>query len=334
VIDLIGREREAVADAGKLTLAVGPAAQYVVGLGEGVGASLAGPVRRPGKVPELNPSQVVLVGYFGAGRLDKDANYMVVEGGKPVPFAVDTYNFDEAKPMAGRVRLEVPKGWKADRTEAQVELAPLGRESLSFALTPGPSAAPGTVKVWVRGAFPGPKVAPSVSHARVDLSSVEPTRRESLNLESPAAWKPNISGNGTMEVKAGAEGGVSFPIAFTAAGDRWCYPSAPFDPPRDWRKFQALAFEYRFDTDDPGTVVRAQIIEKGGSAYITPAYPASREWRRVVALFTDCGYGPWSAKDEDGRLDLDDVGGLLIGCNTGLDKLTLEVRKVEVVGFD
>jgi len=334
VIDLIGREREAVADAGKLTLAVGPAAHYILGLGDGIEALLAGPVRAPGRQPKLDPSKVVLVGHLDAGRLDKDANYMLVEAGKPAPFTVDLYNFDEAEPTAGRVRIEVPKGWRADRSEAQVELAAMGRESLSFTLTPGPAEATGTVKVWVRGEFPGPKVAPSASHARVDLSSVEPTRRESLDLESPPAWKSNISGNGTMEIKPGAEGGVSFPIAFTAAGDRWCYPSAPFDRPRDWTRFQALAFEYRFDTDDQGTVARAQIIEKGGSAYITPPYPATKEWRRVVALFADCGYGPWSAKDEDGKLDLDDVGGLLIGCNTGLDKLTLEVRKVEVVGFD
>ncbi len=332
VVDLIGREREATADNGTLVLSIGPAAQYVVGLGDSVTSQLTGPVRAPGKLPRLNPSKVVLVGYFGGGRLDKDANDMVVEAGKPVPFTVDVYNFDEGAATKGRVRLELPKGWTANRVDAQVALPPLGRQSLAFALTPG-AADTDRAKVWVRGDFPGPKVAPSVSHARIDLSKVEPARRQTLDLDAPAAWLANISGNGKMEIQPGAEGGVAFAITFTAPGDRWCYPRVTFPRTQDWSKFQALAFEYRCDTEDPDTVVRVQPLENGGSAYISPAFPATKTWRRALVLWSDCSYGPWSPKDADGKLDLDDIGGLLIGCNTKLDKLTLEVRKVEVVGF-
>jgi hypothetical protein len=334
VADLVGREREAEAPGGALTLTVGPAAQYILGLGQGVRRDLTGETRPPGKRPRLDPSKVVVVGYFGAGRLDKDANHVVVEARKPVPFTVDVYNMDEAKPATGRVRLRLPKGWQADRAEAELKLTAMGRESLALTITPGASEAAQTAKVRVEGDFPGPRVAPSVSYARVDLSSVEPARREALGLDKPEAWQRNVSGNGRMGIRAGAEGGVSFPITFAGEGDRWCYPRAAFARPQDWRKFQALALEYRFDTDDRDTVMRAQLIETGGSAYISPAFPASKEWRRALVLWTDCGYGPWSARDADGKLDLDQIGGLLVGCNTKLGQLTLEVRRLEVVTFE
>jgi hypothetical protein len=46
-------------------------------------------------------------------------------------------------------------------------------------------------------------------------------------------------------------------------------------------------------------------------------------------------YGSWSPKDADGKLDLDQIGSILIGCNTQkLDKLTLEVRNVELLVFE
>ncbi len=333
VVDLVGREREVTTDGGTLALTVGPAAQYVVGLGESAKAQLTGSARPPGKLPQLNPSKTVLVGYFAGGRLDKDANYTVVEAAKPIPFTVDAYNFDEQNATKGRVRVELPDGWTADRTEANVELPPMGRQTLTLNLTPGASAVTTTLKVRVTGDFPGPKVAPSVSYARVDLSGVEPARRQTLNLDAPAAWLANISGNGKMEIKPGPEGGVAFPIAFTAPGDRWCYPRATFAQTQDWRPFQALAFEYRCDTDDSDTVVRAQLIETGGSCYISSSLPATKTWRRALVLWSDCGYGTWSPQDADGKLDLDDIGGLLMGCNTKLDKLTREVRKVDVVGF-
>ena len=158
--------------------------------------------------------------------------------------------------------------------------------------------------------------------------------RLGLDLESPDAWQPNIPGYGKMEVKAGADGGVSFPITFEGRGDRWCYPRADFVAVQDWSQYQALAFEFRFDTDDAGTSARAQVVEAGGSSYICPAQSASKEWTRVVALFGDMTWGPFSQPDPDKRLDLDQIGRLMIGCNTKLDRLTFDVRNVELLAFD
>ncbi len=336
IADLVGREREAEGQDGSVTLQVSPAAQYVVGLGEGVEEELTGEVRKPGKLPHLEPSKVVIVGYLETETIDKDRNAHIVQANQAVRFTVDAYNFDEEQRTQGTIRLELPEGWEADRTEANVRLGPMDRDRLRFELRPrAPQPMRGSPgKVWARGEFPGEKVAPSVSYVRVDLTSLEPARRENLGLEKPEAWKPNIPGYGKMEIRPGADGGVSFPITFEGRGDRWCYPRVDFAEVQDWSQYHALAFEFRFDTDDPNTSARAQVVEAGGSSYLCPAQPASKEWTRVVALFGDMTWGSFSPPDPNQTLDLDQVARLMIGCNTKLDGLTLEVRNVELVAFD
>ncbi|MBM3473102.1 MAG: hypothetical protein FJX75_07550 [Armatimonadetes bacterium] len=333
-IDAVGRERQVQTDGGTLHLSVGPLAQYVTGLGD-VSAQASGQVRPPGKLPKLDPSKVVLVGYIDAGTVDKGSNCHIIRADEPAPFVVDVYNLDEAKPAKGRVTLALPDGWTADRTEAEVSLPPMGRKSLRVHLQPGPTGlAKGTIKIRVEGDFPGPKTAPSVSYVRLDIATVQPKERLSLNLDRVEAWEANIPRYGKMKIEPGPDGGVAFPITFTGPGDRWCYPRARFVGAQDWRQYQAIAFEYRFDTDDDSTSARVQVIETGGSSYICSVHPATKDWRRAVALFADLDYGSWSPKDADGTLDLDQIGEILIGCNTQkLEKLTLEVRNVELLAF-
>jgi hypothetical protein len=69
--------------------------------------------------------------------------------------------------------------------------------------------------------------------------------------------------------------------------------------------------------------------------YAGTAQDATREWRRVVAPFSEMTWGSYSPADPNGRLDLDQITSLLIGCNTEkLERLTLEVRNVELLAFD
>jgi hypothetical protein len=336
VVDLIGREHQAQTEGGVLTLAVGPAAQYVVGLADPL-PELSGTPRPRGKLPSLDPSKVVLVGYPEHSKLDKGSNTHQVAGGEPIPFVADVYNFDEAAPTQGSVSLGLPAGWAAEPARAEVALEALGRQTVQFALTPAvpDPAARGPAKVKVVGDFPGPKVAPSVSYLRVDLASLKPTRTLDLKLNGVEAWQANISGNGKMTIEPGPDGGVAFPITFEGTADRWCYPRAEFAEVQDWREYHAIAFEYRFDTDDKATSARVQVIESGGSSYLAGGHPATKAWQRAVILLAEMGWGTFSAADPDGKLDLDGIGSILIGCNTqGVDKLTLEVRNVELLAYD
>ncbi len=335
VVDVVGRERQVQTEGGTLTLPVGPATQYVVGLGD-VSSKVTGPVRTPGKLPTLSPSKVVVVGYLESGTVDKGSNCHVIRGDEPAAFVVDVYNFDEAHPAKGRVTVKLPEGWKGEGTEAEVSLEPLGRETLRLALQPAATRlAEGPAKLRVEADFPGPPVASSVSYARVDLATVEPTRRLDLKLNDVGAWEPNIPNYGKMEIKPGADGGVAFPITFTGTGDRWCYPRVRYAEAQNWREYQAIAYEFRFDSDDDTTNARVQVLEAGGPAYAAGPTDASKEWQRVVAPFSELTWGSYSPADENRRLDLDRIDGLMIGCNTRkLEKLTLEVRNVELLAFD
>ncbi|MGQ9731719.1 MAG: hypothetical protein ACUVX8_10660 [Candidatus Zipacnadales bacterium] len=336
VADLVGRERQVQTEGGTLRLEVGPSAQYVLGLGD-ASAQLTGDVRPPGKLPSLNPSKVVIMSYLDSERQDKDTNCHLVRGDRPITLIADVYNFNEEKETQGTLSVELPAGWQAVQTEATVHLEALGRQTIRFELTPGfgPPAANGLAKVWVRGDFPGPQVAPSVSYARIDLNTVIPTRRLDLGLNDPTRWQRNIPGYGKMEIKPGAEGGVSFPITYHAPGDRWCYPRVVFGETQDWRAYQGLAFEYRFDTEDDSTSARVQVTERGGSSYLCGPQPASKDWQRAVIAFIQLSWGSHSAADANGHLDLDQIASIMIGCNTRrLEKLTLEVRNVELLAFD
>jgi len=335
VTDVVGRERQVQTEGGTLHLTVGPSAQYVTGLGD-VSGQVTGKVRPPGRLPKLDPSKVVLVGYIDSGTVDKGSNCHLIRGDGPAPFVVDLYNLDEAKPTKGRVSLKLPEGWTADRMDVEVSLEPMGRESLRFQLQPAAvGLAKGPTKIRVEGDFPGPETAPSVSYARLDLATVKPKDVLNLNLDRVEAWEPNIPNYGKMEIKPGPDGGVAFPITFTGPGDRWCYPRARFAGAQDWTKYQAIAFEFRFGTDDDTTSARVQVVETGGSAYLADGQDASKQWQRVVTPFGELGWGTFSPPDADHKLDLDQIGSILIGCNTRkLDQLTFEVRHVELLAFE
>lgn len=333
VVDLIGRAREVAAEGERVSLTVGPSAQYIIGLGDGVRERLEGTVRPPGRFPELAPSKIIIVGHPAEAPIDKDRNYYSVRANAPMRFQVEVYNFDEHESTEGDVSLVLPEGWAADRNSATVRLEPMGREVLWFEITPRGRNLIERQRILVSGDFAGPRVAPSVSHVMVDVTQSEPVRRLEIGLADVGRWLPGVSGNGTATVEATGEGAIAFIARFTAPGDRWCYPQAWFEEVQDWSEYDGLAFEYRFDTDDKGTTCRAQFIEASGAHYVSEGWEAATDWRRAVCLFARASWGSFSPADPSGMLDRDRITGILIGLNTALDNVRLEVRNVELVGY-
>jgi len=333
VVDVVGREHRVAAHEGSVDLEVTASAQYVVGIAPSVLQRLLAPPRQPGKVQRLDPSKTIVVAYPENAPIDKDRNVYTVQSSEPLTFVVDTYNLDEGHSSAGRVRLEPPKGWTTDVGHLDVSLEPMGRHVERITIRPTAGVSPTPVEVTVRGEFGGEPIAPSVSYLRLDMTRAEPVAQESLGLETKDDWSNNISGNGTMSVAGLPGGGVSFPIRFSQPGDRWVYPAAKLPGVVDWSRWHGIAFEYRLDTDDAGTATRVQVIEESGASYIGGGLPATKEWRRAVVLFADLGWGSFSTPDPNGTLDLATVRGLLVGCNTSLDELTLEVRNLELVAY-
>ncbi len=330
--NVVGRRRECEVAGGKLRLAIGPSPQYVIGVGEAALKGLRGTPRPEGKLPANRPSPIVIRGRAQVAQLHKDSDSYVI-GEEPFAYAVEACNFG-GRPTAGRIALELPAGWKAEPAEAAVSLEPMGRMVSEFRITPALTTL-GPQRVRVRPAFEGEQPALAVSSFRFDLARVKPTKELGLGLDEPGKWQKNISGNGTMEIAAGKEGGVRFEATFTASGDRWCYPRADFGRAMDFSAYQGIAFEFRCHADDEATTVRLQLIEPNGACYLTATgWKARKDWTRATAAFADLAWGSYSPKDPNGALDLKAVRALMIGLNTPRDAAWLEVRGVKVVRLE
>lgn len=335
VVDHLGRERDAATGEGEmLALRLGPVPRFITGLGEGVRERLvAAPPRKPGTWRVPSPSPVVLAGRFRDLPVDKAPNYWRVPLGKRSDFDIEVCNLSETQPAHGTVRLELPTGWEADRLEATVDLPPMGRELLTLAVGPREGRPAGRVRLTVTGEFAGTQPAPSVSHATIDVTDAPASRARALEIGDPTRWKSNASGNGSIDIAAGPEGGLAFAIRFAGGGDRWAYPLLGWESDQDWSDFDAVRFEYRTDTDAPDTTVRLQVAEDGGSMYASSPLPSATTWRRVTLALPDLAWGSYSPPDPDGRLDLGRIRTLLIGLNTPRDEVKLSVRNLELVGF-
>ncbi len=327
--DVVGRRSAAEAPGGTLELQVGPSPRYVLGLGDAALAHIKGNVRPVGELPETRPHPVVLRGQARVAELDKNGNQYLL-GQEPFTYAVEVCNLSERENADGVVRVETPEGWSAEPGEARVALGPMGREVLEYRITPATTRA-GVHKLWVRGAFEEGNPQPSVSYFRFDPSRVEPASTRDLGLDDPAAWAKNITGLGSMDIAPATDGGVRFDIRFTAPGDWWCYPRVAFDPPQDWSAYDGLQFEYRCHGDDGETLVRVQVVESGGSAYLTGAgWPAKGAWTRAASLFGDLGWGSHSQPDPNRKLDTDQIATLMIGLNTKRAAPWLAVRNIRL----
>ena len=326
VANVVGRREERVA-AGKLKLAVGPSPQYVIGIQKSTSLFEAGPPRKNEKCMIPRPSPVVVRGQAQGVPIDKDNDCYLI-GGNELTYTVEVCNLAEAAPAAGRVTLELPAGWKAEPQEAGLALEPMGRAVTEFRLTPG-AVALGTLRVRVRPGIEG--AAPAVSCFRFDLSRVKPAKSLGLGLDDPARWQKNISGNGSMEIRPGPDGGARFEVRFSGPGDRWCYPKTDFGRPMDFSAYDGISFEYRFGADDEKTVTHLQVIEPQGACYLSRGWPAKKDWTPATALFQDLDWGSYSPKDPNGKLDTKAIRTLMIGLNTPHDSAWLEVRSVRLV---
>jgi hypothetical protein len=134
-------------------------------------------------------------------------------------------------------------------------------------------------------------------------------------------WQPMAS-DGT-DLQRAAEGKA---IAWSAAlgpGDRWVYPMMALGegerPPADARGVGvALTL-----VEGEGTF-RAVVREENGSGYLLEfaVQPKRGEAVQTVALFEDAVYGAgWSEPDPNGRLDVDRIRSIAVGCNLTTDRV-------------
>ncbi len=92
----------------------------------------------------------------------------------------------------------------------------------------------------------------------------------------------------------------------------WVLPSIPV-PDADLTGYRGLQLTYRAQLPANIKALLVTLVERDGSHYYTDwlALP-SAEWRTMVLPFNEFRLGGWS-QDEDGQLDLDEIGSLIVG---------------------
>jgi hypothetical protein len=316
VYDLLGRrvagetERLRLGGAPRIAvLAAGSAAKMALE------APPARPERRAGK-----PSAVVLQAAWPKDRvaLSRSAYRISSERAESVP--VFAYNFSDRE-VEGTLRVEGPAAWRLE-LPATVRVAPMGKADLALAVDCRGKAPALTETIRVTGDFG------AAGRAMLSITVMpEPLRVEgAAALPVPGAdeaerWQPMAS-DGT-DLQRAAEGKA---IAWSAAlgpGDRWVYPMMALGegerPPADARGVGvALTL-----VEGEGTF-RAVVREENGSGYLLEfaVQPKRGEAVQTVALFEDAVYGAgWSEPDPNGRLDVDRIRSIAVGCNLTTDRV-------------
>ncbi|MFQ6133684.1 MAG: hypothetical protein ACE5R4_16705, partial [Armatimonadota bacterium] len=172
VADLLGKRLTVSTKRGVLGLTVGPAAQYVVGVGGGITKELTGTLR-VGRMPENEPSPLVIAGHMNLP-FDRRGNFYQVGAEGDIVLTVDVYNF-RPRPLIGPIgvygyrgrEVEVAlqasdeAGWALEPAGATVKVVPMGRETVTFAVRAAQDDR--LHKLWVRAEAEGRRIAPTVS---------------------------------------------------------------------------------------------------------------------------------------------------------------------------
>jgi hypothetical protein len=340
VANIFGQIREEPVTDGKIKVTTGPEVIYVLDSGNALGPRLTGKVRSKGVLPNNQPSRIVVMGYPD---LPADGWTSLHTLTKPAPFnyTVEVYNFDPKQPAAGSVEIILPAGWKADRTSREVKLNPMGRQVLSFKVTPAlPTGVESlTQKIMAKGTFTGPKVDPSISVCKFDPEVLPVVERTPLDLGNAAGWKPDdrSAENETaryMAVKTTPAGKnwlrFEAPARTDPAGpsDTFSYAIHTFEKPMDLSKVDAMAVTVKEGAKAGG--IRLMIVEESGAHYFT-CLNCEPQKKRYLFTLRDLPWGCWFTSDPNSHFDLGKIKAIKIGREG--DGFTFEAGEFELVKF-
>jgi hypothetical protein len=343
--DTFGSQRDIKVQNGQVSVTVGPEAVYLIDIGNKVKSKLSGTVRPNKKVTPKNPSRIVTTAYTQLPVNGDRGCYCFEDADKIVPFdyTVEVYNFEQKVKKSGSLVLSLPEGWRADKMQVPVMLEPMGRQVLTFKVTP---IAPETLqslntKVRVDGRFDGEKVSPCVSYFGFDASILPVVDRKSLDwTQSVDRWKSESSG-------CGNENAVNVPVTATlsekntirfCAGEKkiemgstdiFAYMILKFKKPMNLQDYDGIAFSIK--GVGKADTISLMLVETNGVAYYLsiPCLPDVR--KKIVLSFQDMRWAMWFTGDPNGKLDLDDIAAIKLG-RSG-DNLAFEVGEFELVKF-
>ena len=291
--------------------------------------TLEPPPKSPRRLPG-SPSPIVLqvvmpqdttVEHLSAHKITADAEVKV---------PVFIYNFG-SQVAHGKLKVEGPAGWKLSMP-GSVSIEPEGRAELTLSMDTAGRAEHLTDTIRVRGDFGG--MGRPVLSFRVAPQGNAMARVPGIALAgstAPSDWQPMVSGQGICNVEATANGvRVS---AVPKGSDKWAYIALPL-PAGVHVPEQSAGLACDIELEQGGGVFRAVLVERGGSAYVADftIQPVLGQKVKTIALLDAAipGYG-WSPPDPNGRLDLDQIVAIRVGCNTHGDALRFTVSDLRWV---
>lgn len=264
------------------------------------------------------------------GTPDKTRDAYRVPAGTALTLQAEAYNFG-SHAFEGHLQMSAPEGWRLEPAQASVSVPPGQRAAVPVRLTVAQQKDP--APLWLVAHSADAQSTPAMVRVCADLNTLTARERLPLNMDDPTRWQQNIAGHGTMEITACDEGGVRLHFNFSTDGDNWAYPRVYFTPELDLSNYDAVRFEYRTDTTDPGPV-RLFLFESQGAGYISKTeLPGDTHWRRATILLSELDHVAQTSPDPNGQLDTQRVAAVSVGANTKPRSLVLEVRNIEALRF-
>lgn len=159
LVNIFGAESALQAEGGGVQVRLVPEVVYLVNVGETITGRIQPASSRIGRLPQNKPSRVVVVGYTNLP-VDKGRDCYLFRPGEGFDYTVEVYHFGEGI-VRGTVSLSL-SGGSAQPQQQAVQVRAMGRQVLSFRVTPDASAE--EMRIEVHSDFGAEKVSPCVSY--------------------------------------------------------------------------------------------------------------------------------------------------------------------------
>ncbi|MFB3896846.1 MAG: hypothetical protein ACE14V_11160 [bacterium] len=334
LLNIFGQETIVESNQGKLNIKVGPETIYLVGKKNWLKSKLILPATLPhpaiGK--SKTPSRIVVEGYCYLP-FEKDYGSYNVAKGKPFPYFIELYNFNQHQTVKGTLSISAPSEWNITIPKQEFFLKPMDRQIVELQITPF-GIPTGAFKVTVLFK-PEKQQQPfpiSVSYFKFDLAELAPVARKPLNWGDAAKWQSNVSDNGMVKIEPSFPDTIRITSQFTTSGDRWAYPVLNFDPPVDLSGYDGIMFEMEGDHEVANILTGLMLVEPNGAQYLKQT-PLLFGKQKLVFLFKDMHWGSFSTVDDNLHLDLNRISAVKLGLNTNRNEAHFEAGKFELVKF-
>jgi hypothetical protein len=159
VANIFGAESTLKAEDGGVQVQLTPEVVYLVNVGKAIEKSVQPAPSRVGRLPMNKPSRVVVVGYTNLP-VDKGRDCYLFRPGESFDYTVEVYHFGD-ETVSGTVSLLL-SGASAQPPQQAVQVRAMGRQVLSFRVTPNENAE--EIRIEVRGNLGAEQASPSVSY--------------------------------------------------------------------------------------------------------------------------------------------------------------------------